>query len=384
MIKKFWGKNFGVLKDFSVDLNTMTLLVGPNACGKSTFLRALRSLAMLTRMPLYVSTGMLPIGYRATLGDFLSVEHPDEKMVLGVEVENNNGSGVYEITLGFNAESRIKVLDERVEWHAARGRESFKYDASVQQFTFDFRGTTVSSQLPRESSLAYLCSPYRHSPQWARKLAPLYELTSGFTPIHIFRFSPSEISRPVPAGTPVAHSGAGLPAELDRLLGEERAKFDNLVSSLKQTFGHIKEVKLATIKGRNTVLKGLIFERVDGVQVPGELESDGVLLTLAHLWLATRKEPIFGVEEPETATYPALLQSRLNFLRNISDGSLGYAPVQVLVTTHSSLLLTAAQDPGLVRVFEPQADGTSHIYTPQEEFMQELIYKRLGWAVGGD
>lgn len=382
MIKKFWGKNFGVLKEFSVDLSPITLLVGPNASGKSTFLRALRSLAMLTRMPLYVPRGLLPIGYRATLGDFLSPENPDQKIILGVEVESDTGSGLYEITLGYHVENRIKILDERVEWQSSRGGQSFKYDSSTPPFHFDFRGTTVSSQLPRESSLAYLCSPYRITPLWSHKLAPLYELTSAFTPVHIFRFSPSEISRPVPAGTPVSHSGAGLAAELDRLLGEERAKFDKLVSSLKDTFRHIKEVKLVTIKGRDTVLKGLIFERTDGIQVPGELESDGVLLTLAHLWLATRKEPAFGVEEPETATYPSLLESRLSFLRSISEGSLGYPAVQVFVTTHSSLLLTAAQDTGLVRVFEPQEDGSSRIYTPSEEFMQELIYRRLGWATG--
>ena len=91
MIKKFWGKNFGVLKNFSVDLSALTLLVGPNASGKSTFLRALRSLAMLTRMPLYVPTGVLPIGYKATLGDFLSTKDPDQKIILGVEVENSAG-----------------------------------------------------------------------------------------------------------------------------------------------------------------------------------------------------------------------------------------------------------------------------------------------------
>jgi len=380
MIKKFWGKNFGVLREFSVDLKPLTILVGPNASGKSTFLRALRFLSMVTRMPLYMQSGLMLLGYRVTIGDFLSASDPDRKITLGVEVENDTGNGQYEIALGY-LENRVKVVDETVEWHAKNGA-SFRYDSDSDPFYFDFRGTTFSSKLPRESSLAYLCGPYRADPHWARKLVPLYELTSAFTPIHVFRFSPSEISRPVEPGTQVSHSGAGLAAELDRLLGEERGKFDTLVSSLKNIFPHIKEVKVVTIKGRTAVLKGLIFERIDGVQVPGELESDGVLLTLAHLWLATRKEPIFGVEEPEAATYPSLLESRLSFLRSISEGSLGFQPVQVIATTHSSLLLTAARDTSLVRIFEPQEDGSVHIATSNEQFMQELIYKRLAWATG--
>jgi predicted ATPase len=210
----------------------------------------------------------------------------------------------------------------------------------------------------------------------------LYELTDSFTPFRVFRFSPSEIARPVVLGTEVSHSGTGLAAELDRLLGEQRAEFDKLVSSLKAIFPHISQVKVATMSGRRDVLKGTVFETQGGIQVPAELESDGVLLTLAFLWLSTRKDPAFGIEEPETATYPSLLESRMRMLRSLSEGIGEYPSVQVIATTHSSLLLTAAKETSLVRVFELREDGSSRIYAPKEEFMQELIYKRLAWSTG--
>jgi ABC-type branched-subunit amino acid transport system ATPase component len=89
MITKFWRKNVGVLGDFSVDLGPLTVLVGPNASGKTTFLRALRCLAMLMKMPAHGRGGTLRLGYRATIADLISRDHSDSNLVLGVETQRD-------------------------------------------------------------------------------------------------------------------------------------------------------------------------------------------------------------------------------------------------------------------------------------------------------
>jgi predicted ATPase len=390
MITKFWGRNVGLLKEFSVDLGPLTFLVGKNASGKSTFLRGLRCLAMLTRLPILGERGALPLGYRATIRELFG----GEEMVLGVHVETERGAGEYEITLGTDG-PLVLVVGEKIEWKGANGK-SFGYGHGEPEFYYMHRGNYLSSKLPRATSLPYFCFPiYRGKQQEeARKLAPLYELMDQFTPFHVYRFSPSEIARPAEPGALLAHDGAGLAAELDTLLGMDRAAFDHITIALGKLFPHIKQVNVSTLTerksnaadrgaARSVALKGLVFERHDGKAVTAEMESDGVLLTLAHLFLASRHvSPAVGIEEPETAAYPSLLESRLNLFKTMSEGKAGTPLSQILVTTHSPTLLTMAQDPTLVRIFEHQNNGDVKIFTPPEKFMMEVIEKRLGWSVG--
>jgi predicted ATPase len=126
--------------------------------------------------------------------------------------------------------------------------------------------------------------------------------------------------------------------------------------------------------------KGLVFE-TDGGIVPAELESDGVLLTLAYLCLSRQEARVLGVEEPETAAYPQLVAERFKLLKTMAEGDGTRRPVQIIATTHSASLLTAAASTSLVRVVETQDDGTSRIFEPSEESMQDLIYRRLGWSL---
>src|SRR5262249_265860 len=114
MITKFWGKNFAKIGDFSVDLDPLTVLVGPNASGKSTFLRGLRLLAMLNRNPLYGKQGPLRLGFRATLEE-LFPKHADRELRLGVECNNANGSGSYEIALKYGKAQILQVTHEKAE-----------------------------------------------------------------------------------------------------------------------------------------------------------------------------------------------------------------------------------------------------------------------------
>jgi predicted ATPase len=392
MITKYWGQNVGILKEFSVDLGPLTLLVGRNASGKSTFLRGLRSLAMLTRAPILGERGPLTLGYRATIRDLFGTTA--KPMVLGVQVETARGQGSYEITLSCEGEL-VLAIAEKIHWQGSNGK-SFDYGEDGPEFGFMHRGSYMSSRPPRSSSLPYFCFPhYKKGVPEADKLASLYEFMDEFTPFFVYRFSPSAIARPVEPGTFMTHDGYGLAAELDELLGMDRAAFDRIAKTLRDLFGHIKEINVSTLTERKSAgeraapgyrpvaLKGLVFDRHDGTKISAEMESDGVLLTLAYVFLATRHTaPEIGIEEPETATYPSLLESRMNLFRAMSDGSLGLPPVQLLITTHSPTLLTIAQDPEIVRIFEHQEDGSIKIYKPPEPSMFEMIERRLGWAIG--
>lgn len=205
MITKFWGKNFGKLGDFSVELNPLTLLVGPNASGKSTFLRGLRLLALLNRMSLYGEKGPLRLGFRATLEEIVPDPSSNRQVTLGVECQNTKGSGMYEISIGWIRE-RLKVVHEKAEWKPKVGKPfSFDSDIEEDKIEMDYRGLTASSAVPRNASLSYIFYGRQVlSPDLETRLAMLYELTSCFAPFYVYRFSSSAIARPVTVGTSVS------------------------------------------------------------------------------------------------------------------------------------------------------------------------------------
>lgn len=379
MITRFFAENLGIFPEVSVDLEPLTVFVGPNASGKSTILRGIRTLSMLTRLPVHPHGRDRPLG----LARVTTVEHlfgdPEEPLLLGIEATSEKGEGRYSVQLSQNPISdSIEIITEQVRWTDADG-ETFAYDSDEDTYDFEFRGAQVSADTPRSATLSFLAHPYfREDRKWAAELQPLYDLVDAYSPFHVYRLSPAAISAPADPTANVSYDGQGLAAELDRLLGSKRGVFDDIVEDLKSSFPHIQDVKITTIsRGKRGALKTLEIELHGGLTVPAEVESDGVMLTLAYLWLCHNKQVGFGVEEPETGAYPSLLRSRVETLRHLCEGG-----VQVLMTTQSPVLLTAVGRAEHVRICD-RGDATHppRVYQPPEEWTQDVIYRYLDWAV---
>jgi hypothetical protein len=328
------------------------------------------------------------LGFRTTIEDVVP-EGDDATLVLEVECDSELGEGLYSISLGRPDGTSVEVVDERARWRYRTGEE-WEWDNGSPVIGFNFRGFHLTSELPRPASLPHLFhAERRRNAKLAEQVRPLYDLVDAFSPFHVYRFAPPAIGRPVAPGEPIHHDGTGVPAYMDELLGARRAEFDRVTAALHQSFPHIKQVQVIThgaprrgggaAKGGG-VLKGLVFQTESGINVPAELESDGVLLTLAYLCLSTQSAVAVGVEEPESAAYPSLVVGRWRLLQAMVAGSEHMRPIQVVATTHSATLLTAASDPGIVRILEALGDGSSRIYTPPEEHMHDVIYRRLAWT----
>ncbi len=383
MIARVWGKNFGVLKNFDVALEPLTLLAGPNASGKSTFLRAARCLASVVRGPLYRKGGPSAVAVEVTweqlvLGDFT------KPTILGVETEAGRVSGSYEVTIG-RIGGRIAILDEKIECKGTTGKQ-FRFNSSTPEMDF---GRGDSSTLPRTRSLPFISNRYRSDPKWAEVVAPLGEFVDTFSPFFVFRFSPGQLAVPVGLATQVRPDGYGFVAAMDTLAGEDPKGYAELVSRLTTEFKFLKQVRVVPAQSVRTgePIKLLMFEREGGVDVPGEFESDGVLLTLAYMWLAycprysktevfpsavaprslgIKLGPAIGIEEPETGAHAALLPNRIATLRALVEGNFGRPPVQVIASTHSAALLRAIGDIGNIRDCALHGDGSGEIRVPNE------------------
>jgi len=124
----------------------------------------------------------------------------------------------------------------------------------------------------------------------------------------------------------------------------------------------------------------LCLLRQDGVEIPAGLASGGTLVTLAFLALAHLPEPrkLLLIEEPENVLHPGRLKEIVPMLRELTSQQ----GCQVIVTTHSSLLLDFV-DPAEVRLFRRNADENVEVYNVADvpDIRERLKYLMLGELV---
>jgi predicted ATPase len=102
------------------------------------------------------------------------------------------------------------------------------------------------------------------------------------------------------------------------------------------------------------------------VTIPSSQASDGAMLLTAFLALAYGDTPqILLIEEPENGLHPSRLQMVIEILRKMSTGEIGNRARQVILTTHSPLLLNFVE-PEEVRIFRRNSAGATDV-TPMHE-----------------
>lgn len=98
---------------------------------------------------------------------------------------------------------------------------------------------------------------------------------------------------------------------------------------------------------------------------PPEEVSDGTLMLLCCLTLRYHapRVTLVAIEEPERSLHPWQIGELVRFLRALTTGELGEAPLQIVVSTHSPELLDHIR-PEELRLVSRDADGATHVVTP--------------------
>ncbi|WP_414657256.1 AAA family ATPase [Deinococcus sp. VB343] len=128
----------------------------------------------------------------------------------------------------------------------------------------------------------------------------------------------------------------------------------------------------------------MILEIVEGglsSKIPAHRLSDGTLrfLALASILLNTNLPSVICLEEPELGMHPDMIRMVSRMIVEASKNT------QLIVTTHSELLLTALQDDiDQIFVFSSGPDGTSVRSFQKEDFKEWIADHSLGelWSTG--
>lgn len=354
MITRIEIDGFKSLRDFAVDLEPLTVFIGPNNAGKSNILEAIALLSRLCTQP--VDEAFKQGRGRAIAQFARSGGEPGRTIRIAVELLlppafDHEGVAIpnryrYELTIErrsrpSGASEYLGVMHEGL-WVLDRASDTWiASHADLAGYVHHAAEKYCILERVGEDAQQALSATTGGMPDLAAGVL------SAFRLLHLAPAALRASSERIGPDT-LAPDGSNLPAVLANLpaslVGEIRADLVSVVPGLA-SFDVVPDGDELRIE----------FTLAGGERVPAELTSDGTLRILALL-TALRVQPrpsAIGVDELENGIYPGRLRRLLELLqesvaldREDDAGedraeSAERLPVQLLLTTHSPVMLDA-------------------------------------------
>jgi predicted ATPase len=367
--------NFKALRDVSVDLGSLHVLIGPNDTGKTSILQAAAALCRSVDQDSLAEAFLGPWDGRE-----LAWRGQDLPITLVASISDEGGSFEYEMVFRFGSSGRRAVTD----------REEIREDARIHALTPGADSTAVHRIHFSSSGTPDVLAARR-----------VYKGLSG---VRLYRWNPRFLALPVAQQERqqfwIDPSGFGLALLLDDILGFDRAFFERIEQRFRALFPHVKSIRLQREAGFTVVSehdsdlpelkrapgKGLYFEFTEGEVIRAAQVSDGMLVVLAFLTILNLPEPprVLLVEEPENGVHPKRLRDVLTILSEIVSRQ---QRTQVLLTTHSPYVVDqfAPEDVSLCSLGKDGAVALTPLST-SPTVLKQLDVFTLGeiWTAEGD
>lgn len=335
-------QGYRCLADVAVVLSPLTVLVGRNGSGKSSFVDALAFLShALTESPEAAFTDR---GGAETV-----ITHGRHTLSFQIQIhsrEPDQFQGTYTVRFRKHTQTQFEVETEHcLVTMGATG--------TPQQFRIE-QGNWIETV----SGLTPPIAP-------RRLVLPLFAGMAVFAPIHaalkhlsFYNFQPAtfrHLREQDPFPIPLASDGHNLASVLNTLRDQDEASFQRVNDFLSAALPNIQAIGLHR-EGR---LLAVEFEETfprQRLTVPAMSASDGTLRLLAFLTALHQDHAptLVAIEEPETALHP-------NVAGVVVDAAQGASyTTQVLITTHNPALIARFEIDDL-RAIERDEDGFSVI-----------------------
>lgn len=314
------------LRDVTLTFKPLTVLVGPNASGKSNVLKALE---LLNRMVVNEKFSDESIQSFQWVGEehktvfHLLAKVAKDQVRYHLEVQSKQGFPPHVERLSVKGEEIISIENGNGSVTDENGENDTPYK---------------SFGLALESAGNYGNKPITHEFAEFIKKWQFYNFSTNFIRASLTRFWPNE--KELVQSTRLGNLGTELPQVLWNWYQNIPENFRNISESLATSTNH--GIDKYTIDGQNQ----LCLLESDKKPIPLYDASDGILRLIAYYILLNEPElpPLIAIEEPERNLHPGALSDIANVLEQIAQYS------QVIITTHSSELIGA---------FNPESLGDS-------------------------
>jgi predicted ATPase len=317
MLQKVSIQNFKSLKDVTLELQKVNLLIGPNNTGKSNFLKALD----------FKNTYNL-------LGDLDTVYGNFQNLIFQKQI---------------SFISRIKLLlqlDSHSEEIVVKG---------VSNQVSTFWGTSDDPAYDELTS-------YSHN------------LKHRHNNINIYKPDPNKLQKPfpiLPNQSYVNSDASNLVAFLDILQGRYRDSFVAIENDLNKCIPEFSRIELDPVEitkdddlfkiyGDKTFKRLGLYDNINKITYWADELSEGTLYFLALLCIVHQPNPpkLLLLEEPEKGIHPRRIKEVIDFIFQLTEDK----DIQVIMTTHSERVLDEFEDiPEAVFVFDKDEEGATQV-----------------------
>ena len=377
MIRRFEVQRYRSLLEIGLRFNTIQLLIGRNASGKSNVIDSLRLLAEAVRSDMETAVtrrgglkGVVFLGapersFQIALEYFVpDPTAPNSRsdmsyLVRVAERDGRPGVALEELRIKRNRnEPGAPKLWFRAEW--GRG-EALRDPSSEQRETFETGDPGVLAL----RALGFLDAYPR-----IRALRTFIEGWQ-FLAIDLARIREPRRDERASVLSPDASNLANV---LRTLQDSDPARYGRILEDVQSLLRHVKEVVTQVEHGRVTLL---MLERAFNEPMEALALSDGTLRLLAIV-TALETMPEHGllcIEEPEHGLHPLLFGPLLDLFRERCPQP---GAKQVLLTTHSPDLVDAAEIGEVIPVERNEAGATLLLELERERTRRWLEEFRLG------
>lgn len=348
MLQSFHIQNFKCLRDTTLELGPFTVLIGPNDSGKTSILDALRLLGQTFTHP------WLEVLSAANLGTVLTWRREAGEIQWQLTFQDLEDHFTYKFSYPSAIErgqsKRFGTFDRYKDGQFAA---SAMTNSGLRTHSLQLKERATGLQTLRELPGSY---PIK---------AEIQRFTLNLIDLPRYRLDPDALRTPaVPQPDAVlSPSGDNLVAVLDRLIsGPDRTAIVELERKLHAAIPTLRGISLRTAEaGKKSLEFVLAGPGKPLTTIPCAHASDGAMLLTAYLALAYSEQPgMLLIEEPENGLHPSRLQAVVEMLRKLSTGEVGPRPRQVILTTHSPLLLNYAK-PEEVRIVRRDPESGTNI-----------------------
>jgi len=339
MLSTLSVQHYKSLFNTEVKLEPLTVFIGPNGSGKSNICEALAILSNFIQAIMASSNAIeiIPL-FEFVLNTATNSKQKIESKFCHGELDyiSFEVSTIYPIkktlpeeynALWFYIDYLKKHIEIRKSPHATG--EHHRLTSSIRKFLVD-------NQFP-------------NSP-----------VDNAIKKVSIYDFTPSDLSNKS-STTSMGRTGEGIAYALVDILHSDRQKFDQLEDRLRQLVPNIQRISLP--RGENQTFSLELIDKYSGYHIPATDISDGTLRILAFLTALYQKNTpsIICFEEIENGVHPWLLHKMIELLKIVSTEGITGQPVQILITTHSPLLLNYVE-PHQVRAVELDSEGKTQVH----------------------
>lgn len=315
-LEKIHIKNFLSLRNIALPLKPLTVLVGPNASGKSNVLSTLYSLrSMMTDEklpPVELVQSYLWAGKASPITFQLQANVQEIPVMYELEFKADVNNPFVAEELSIEGVTVISVENGKGEVQDENGRNKTTY---------------TSNKLALKSAGDYGDKPITSALTEFIKSWEIYDFQPEFIRNRLSTFS--HVTKELRESLKLDTYGFGLAEVLLDWHGNAPANFRSVSESLASCTNISIEHRSINGNDKLCLLEG--YEN----PIPMEGASDGTLRLIAYNTLLNQSDlpPLIAIEEPERSLHPGALTDIASILEKLSKRT------QVIITTHSSQLL---------------------------------------------